>query len=150
MAHANFNVSLKLILVNNKKQILGLNVSFNSSFAGFYDLPGGRINVNELAQDFSTTLKREVKEEIGNIKFKLVTTPITATKYIVPGKFFKNKKDLNMIYIFFVAKYISGKIKLSWEHKDYQWLDVNQKNVSKYFFKNYLGGVKQHLNLKNK
>lgn len=150
MSHANFNVSLKLILVNNKKQILGLTVPFKSSFAGFYDLPGGRIDVNELQHDFVKTLKREVKEEVGNIKFKLVEAPITAVKYIVPGKFFKNKKDLNMIYIFFVGQYLSGKIKLSWEHNGYEWLDINPKNVRKYFYKNYLVGVEQYLKLKNK
>ncbi len=149
MSHANFNVSLKLILVNGKKQILGLNVSFNSSFAGFYDLPGGRINNDEVNSDLLKILKREVKEEIGNLKINILETPITAVKYIAPGKFFKNKKDLNMIYIFFVGHYLGGKIKLSWEHEDYKWLDVNKKNVAKYFFKNYLAGVKQYLNLHN-
>src|SRR3989339_686436 len=108
MSHANFNVSLKLILVNSKKQILGLKVPTTSYFAGFYDLPGGRINVNELHYDFVKTLKREIKEEIGNLK-----------------------------------------IKISWEHDGYEWLEVNKKNVDKYFFKNYLAGVKQYLNLHN-
>lgn len=144
MSHANFNVSLKLILVNDKKQILGLNVSFYSSFAGFYDLPGGRIVANEVSEDFVKTLKREVKEEIGNIKFNLTAEPIAVVKYIVPGNFLKNKKDLPMIYIFFVGRYLGGKIELSQEHDGYKWLDVNSKNVNKYFFKNYLSGVQRY------
>jgi len=149
MSHANFNVSLKLILVNSKKQILGLKVPTTSYFAGFYDLPGGRINVNELHYDFVKTLKREIKEEIGNLKIKITEMPITAVKYIVPSKVRPNKKDLPVMYTFFVARYISGKIKLSWEHDGYEWLEVNKKNVHKYFFKNYLAGVKQYLNLHN-
>jgi 8-oxo-dGTP diphosphatase len=148
MAHANFNVSLKVILVNDKKQILGLKASYKASFAGFYDLPGGRIDIGELHQDFTKTLKRELKEEIGNIKLQLEDKPITALKYIVPGKFVKNKKDLSMVYIFFVAKYISGKIKLSNEHEGLEWLNVNKANASKYFYKNFLGGVEQYLDLK--
>lgn len=148
MAHANFNVSLKVILVNEQKQILGLKVSYKASFAGFYDLPGGRIDIGERHQDFAKILKRELKEELGNIKFKLEDKPITAVKYIVPGKFVKNKKDLNVLYIFFVAQYISGKIKLSNEHEGLEWLNVNKANVSKYFYKNFLGGVEKYLDLK--
>lgn len=150
MPHANFQVSLKLILVNDKKQILGLKVSNVSYFAGFYDLPGGRIDVDEVSFDFVKILKRELKEEIGNLKIEIMEKPITAVKYLVPGKFTASKKDKPLLYIFFVAKYISGKINLSWEHEGYEWLDVNQKNVSKYFFKNYLGGVQQYLNFQNK
>lgn len=150
MSHANFQVSLKLILVNDKKQILGLKVPNTSYFAGFYDLPGGRIDVDELSFDFVKTLKRETKEELGNLKLNIGETPITAVKYLVPKKFTASKKVKPLLYIFFVAKYISGKIKLSWEHEGYEWLDVNKKNVDKYFFKNYLAGVQQYLNLKNK
>lgn len=148
MPHANFNVSLKLILVNDKKQILGLKVPTTSYFAGFYDLPGGRIDVDELRYDFVKTLRREIKEEIGNLKINISEMPMTAVKYIVPGKVRPDKKDLPVMYTFFVAKYISGKIKLSWEHDGYEWLDVNKKNVHKYFFKNYLGGVESYLKLK--
>lgn len=148
MSHANFNVSLKLILVNNKKQILGLKVPITSYFAGFYDLPGGRIDVDELCHDFVKTLKREIKEEIGNLKINITEMPITAVKFIVPRKVRPDKKDLPVMYTFFIGKYLGGKIKLSWEHEGYEWLDVNEKNVNKYFYKNYLGGVEQYLKLK--
>ena len=145
MSHANFQVSLKLILVNKQKQILGLGVNSGCSFFGFYDLPGGRIDEEEIFLDFSKILKREIKEELGNIKFQIEEKPITAVKYIVPGKFKDDKKDLPMMYVFFVARYISGKIKISHEHENFAWLSVNKNNVAKYFSQNYLNGVKKYL-----
>jgi hypothetical protein len=49
-----YNLSLKAILKNSRNEILGLQAVNNGSLAGFFDLPGGRITVDE----FHTPLTR--------------------------------------------------------------------------------------------
>ena len=40
-------VSLKLILQNSAEEVLCLKAAYKGSFGDFYDLPGGRIDVDE-------------------------------------------------------------------------------------------------------
>ncbi len=63
-----YQVSLKLLLKNNKGEILALKAADNGSYAGYHDLPGGRIDADEFNTDFTEIIEREVKEEIGDIK----------------------------------------------------------------------------------
>ncbi len=45
-----YMVSLKVFLKNNKGEVLILKSLMGGSYEGFYDLPGGRINIDEYEQ----------------------------------------------------------------------------------------------------
>ena len=68
-----FQISLKLILKNKKGEILALEMPENSLMAGYYDVPGGRINSDELKMPYEEIFRREVAEEIGkSVKYRLI------------------------------------------------------------------------------
>ena len=46
-----YQVSLKLLLKNDKNEVLILKAADNGSYAGYYDF-GGRIDANEFEVDF--------------------------------------------------------------------------------------------------
>ena len=55
-----YQISLKLLLKNDVNEILALKAVDSGRFAGFYDLPGGRIDVDEFRTDFGEILAREI------------------------------------------------------------------------------------------
>jgi ADP-ribose pyrophosphatase YjhB (NUDIX family) len=138
-----FQVSLKIILKNKKGEILVLAMPKNSSMAGFYDVPGGRINSDELKMSYEKIFKREVAEEVGkSVKYRLIKRPVSISRH--PYFSAKFQKEMYIIFIFFEATYLSGKIKTSSEHIGYQWLKLDKKNVSKYFARGLYEGFKNY------
>lgn len=132
-------VSLKVLLKNNQGEYLLLkSASKNLYWKGKYDLPGGRIDNNEVDVDFHKLIDREIKEEVGTkVKYKLRQDPVALIKY-------RFKDNRCILYILFEAKYLGGEVKISDEHTDYIWEKITLKNRKKYFhpkfqelFKNY-------------
>lgn len=145
--NANFQVSLKIILKNKKGEILVLKVPDNGSMAGFYDLPGGRINIKELKEPFGKILKRELEEEIGKkVRYKLSEVPVSIGRHYYFSKI--KKKDQNIFWVFFEAQYLSGEISISSEHKEYSWLRLNYNNLKKYFVRGPLEGITHYFTKK--
>ncbi len=142
-----FHVSLKLILENQKGEILSLKLPKDSSMSGYYDLPGGRINSEELKDSYKKIIKREVSEEIGReVKYRLIPKPVSIARHIYFST--KLKKKGYIFFIFFKAEYSGGQIKLSDEHADYKWIRLNDKTVAKYFIKGLREGLKNYLSWK--
>ena len=137
-----YQVSLKVFLKNNKGEVLALKAVNKGSLAGFYDFPGGRIDANEFKVPFREIIKREIKEEVGDIKYDLAVKPIATGRHVIPKKFTKNKKDIHVIYLFFEAKYLGGKIKLSREHTGYRWLNLKEIKMEEYFKSGILEGLR--------
>ena len=123
-----FQVSLKVLLVNNKKEYLILKTfSRNKFFHDKYDLPGGRINQDEFKIDFHKLIDREIKEEVGkDVKYKLRPDPVSISKRRYP------EKDGGRLFILFEAKYLKGEIKLSNEHIEYHWKKLNKNNIKNF------------------
>lgn len=133
-----YQISLKLILKNSENKILALKALDNGTYAGFYDLPGGRINKNEFNMPFEKILQREVKEEIGHLSFKLTGLhPVALGKH----KIKQHSKEIHVLYLFFEGSYIKGGIKISDEHSGYEWLDFKKTNLKKYFKSGILEGI---------
>ncbi len=138
-----FQVSLKLILKNEKGEVLTLRMPKNSSMAGYYDVPGGRINSVELKRSYDEILKRETAEEIGkSVKYRLTRKLVSIGRQPYFSR--RLQKKMYIIFIFLEALYLNGKIKISSEHIGYQWLKLNRKNVSKYFIKGLREGFKNY------
>ncbi|MFA6410615.1 MAG: NUDIX domain-containing protein [Candidatus Buchananbacteria bacterium] len=126
-----FMVSLKVLLNDKNGQTLLLKSPVSSKcFRGKYDLPGGRINDNETHSDFHLLIDREIKEEVGNIKYELRADPVSLAQYR-----FSCFQNRCCFYVLFEAKYLSGKIKISSEHTKYRWEKLNKTKVKKLFHK---------------
>ena len=117
----------------------------DGSYAGFYDVPGGRIDADEFSVSFEKIVKRELEEEIGSIDYKLNPKPAAISRYLLPAKFNRSKKDIHVLYIFFEAQYENGDIKISDEHEDHLWLNLSNQPLEKYFNSGILDGIKMYL-----
>lgn len=140
-----YQVSLKIILKNKQGEVLILQAIDNGSYAGYYDLPGGRINANEFRTPLPKIIGREVIEEIGKIKYRLNKKPVATGRHLIPKKYLRDKKDIHCFYLFFEGNYVSGKIKISREHLGYKWVDLNKIKLVDYFKSGVLEGIKMYL-----
>ncbi len=140
-----YQISLKLILKNKKGEVLILKAVPKGSYAGYYDLPGGRIDTDEFGVPFPEIIKREVKEELGNIKFKLKPVPVAIGRHLILARLTSAGKDIHIFHVFFEAKYLSGKIKISPEHEGLKWIKLSNKNLSELFRSGILEGMKMYL-----
>lgn len=140
-----YQVSLKVFLKNNEGEVLILKVE-SGTFAGFYDLPGGRINIDEFKVDFIEILKREIEEEIGKINFHFNSNkPVALGRHLIPASFSDEGREKRVIYIFFEADFLDGDITISNEHAGYKWLDLKSVDPKQYFKSGILEGVKMYL-----
>jgi len=140
-----YQISLKVIIKNDSGEILLLNADPNGSFAGFYDFPGGRINTDEFTAPFFDIIKREILEEVGNIKFVLSPKPVAIGRHLIPASMSKNGSDIHILYLFFEAKYISGKITISNEHAGFKWTDFSKEKPIKLLKSGNLEGIEMYL-----
>ena len=105
-------------IILNKDKILIAQRKRDSSLGLKWELPGGKIEENETAED---CLKRELKEELG------IETEIL--------DFFASNihryKDIEIELMAYIIRYISGEIILN-SHKKFLWVDVN--NLMDYDF----------------
>ncbi len=142
-----YQISLKLILKNDKDEILILNAIRGGTFEGFYDLPGGRIDVDEFRVDFEDILRREVKEELGAIEIDITSsTPVSMGRHLIPANLSSIGIEVHVLYLFFEGQYLSGNIKISEEHLGYKWVNLNDIALEEYFNSGILEGVKKYVN----
>ncbi len=139
-----YQVSLKLILKNNNNEILILNAMSGGTFKGFYDLPGGRIDVDEFTTDFVEILKREVREELGEVNIEISNMPVSYGRHRIPPSFSDTGYERHVLYLFFEARYIDGDIVISEEHTGYKWIDIEKIKLEEYFNSGILQGMKMY------
>lgn len=124
-----FHISVKALLVC-QNEFLVLSVGRKYKNYGKLDLPGGRVNHDEIIED---VLVREIKEEIGlEIDNKIYQLVGLNQRY---NYFFYEQDKVCMCEIYYLVN-IQHKpeIILSEEHMDYEWIS-NQTDLSKYEFK---------------
>lgn len=128
--------NVRVILQNDKGEILFLKRRKMKRASGEWTLPGGKIDSGERAEE---SCIREIKEEtnldIFNIKFLF--------QKINPRK---GKTDKNYLVLYFKADY-SGEIKINEESSEYAWINLenikktniafNQKEVIKEFIEKF-------------
>ncbi len=131
---AQFHVGLKVLLVNDQNEFLLLKaVSKDNTWHDTWDLPGGRINRDELETDFHQIIDREIKEEVGDIKYSLRADPVALAKCAY------DDATSNQLFVLFEAKYRGGKIEISHEHSAYEWKKITPDVVKE----NFHQGLKQ-------
>ena len=80
------------------------------------DLPGGRINKDEIHRPFTENLAREVQEELGSLRYRLYPEPIFVFPHFVFSNAFRKLRDacqslMKMInYLYFIIYIIIQKV----------------------------------------
>ena len=140
-----YQVSLKAFIKNEKGEILALKALETGTLNGYYDFPGGRIDVEEFNAPFTDILAREIAEECGGVEFELGEKPVALGRHLIPADPATNAPEIHVLYVFFEAWMRGGSIKISDEHVDHQWLDLSKVEIEKYFNSGNLEGARMYL-----
>lgn len=132
-----YQVSLKLILKRGD-EILALKAREDGMFRGYYDMPGGRIHADEFGKELAGVLRREVQEELGDVRFSMRPEPVALGQH-------KSLDGIFVLYVFFVGEYESGEPKISHEHIGWDWLKLTDANLGQYFTSGILEGMRTSL-----
>lgn len=140
-----YHVSLKAILKNKDGEVLVLKADSNGTFAGFYDLPGGRIDEDEFAVPLPEILKREIIEEIGEAEISINEIPVGVGRHCIKKEHTESGKDTHVFYVLYEVQLETGNVNISNEHEAFEWIDLNKIELEKYFTSGLLDGVKMYL-----
>ena len=110
-----FEVSLKAFLRRGEKALF-----LRERDTGYWELPGGRIEVGEEALEHSAILLREIAEELGpDLQISFDDLSVTWTR-AHPGE------DRFVFLIARVGDLVSGDLRLSDEHDAMIWADAQE------------------------
>lgn len=140
-----YQISLKILLKNQHDEILILKADDHGSYAGYFDLPGGRIDTDEFETNVAEIIHREIQEEVGDIKYRLERAPVAIGRHRIPANLTSSGKEIRVLYVFFVATYLKGELKISEEHTGLQWADLKTVVLNDYFTSGILEGIKMYL-----
>ncbi|MBI5177066.1 hypothetical protein HY995_03185 [Candidatus Micrarchaeota archaeon] len=111
-----YNVGLKLFITRGDT-VLGL----TDPESGNLDLPGGRINGDELRAPFERIIAMEVKEELGpGFKYGLSHPLLPVAAF----RIHKPERKLKVFLVGFHARWLSGEPVISYEHSAFEWVPV--------------------------
>lgn len=102
-------------IIKHQNRVLIVKRSMTDEFGhGEWEFPGGRVEIFEAPID---ALVREIREEIG--------VEIREAKLAYISSFFL-KPDLKCFAINYITDILSNELKLSEEHEEYLWIQVEQ------------------------
>ena len=111
-----FLLGVKLVLLNQKGEILLLERSAKSSSPHSWDFPGGGVDAGE---SFEEAVKRELKEEttlgLSNLR------PIGSVRVL--------EGEDEALIMGYCATTNDTDITLSWEHESYRWVNLDEVNT---------------------
>ena len=114
-----FHLGVKALIQNNSNQILLLRVNLaklKGTKEAYWDIPGGRV---QRGDDVASTLKRELKEEIGITSIKKFTPfSMVLSNIRIPI----DDGDVGLILAAYLCEVATDPtINLSDEHTEYRW-----------------------------
>ena len=124
MIVVNFRLAVKAFIVQRGKLFVIKRSEADIQSPGIWEVPGGRLNLGE---DPILGLMREIREETG-----MYIEPI----YPLSVRHFKRSDNQTITMLIFLCRPVrGGKLKLSEEHSDYKWIDLDKekKMLSKFF-----------------
>lgn len=140
-----YQISLKLVLKNGNGEVLLMKAQNKDIYAGFYDLPGGRINVDEFEVPLPDILRREVREEIGDVEYDLNPRPVTVARHLIPASISVHKRDVHVLYLLYEGLYKNGEVTVSREHTGFMWVDPRSVELERYLKSGNLEGIRMYL-----
>lgn len=113
----NFRIAAKGFIVDENDNLLVLKREKNDvHMPEIWEIPGGRLDPGENPFE---GMKREAREEIG-IEVE-VKEPISV-------KHFTRQDGQVVTMIIFLCKPLSKDVKISEEHEEFKWIDLNSEN----------------------
>lgn len=105
-----FEVSLKAFVVQGDRALF-----VRERDTGYWELPGGRIDVGEEMVDHADILAREIDEELGGaVRIQFGDAVVTWTR--------EQPQDGRFVFLIArVGRLLSGDLELSEEHDDFLW-----------------------------
>lgn len=106
-----FEVSLKAFIVRDARVLL-----VREADTGYWELPGGRIDVGEEWLSHDRVLEREIAEELG-AELRVAIGPEVVT--------WTRQRPTDGMYLFILARlarHVGGEVRLSAEHSEATWL----------------------------
>lgn len=103
-------VALKLALWQGKKILILRDKKY-----GWLDLPGGRTENSEYEKPLEKILAREVREEIGRVRYALGKPAFQYRRW-------HRTRQMHILTTVYEAHYLSGRVVLSEEHGSYEWV----------------------------
>jgi 8-oxo-dGTP pyrophosphatase MutT (NUDIX family) len=140
-----YEISLKILLKNFRGEILAVKARDDSSWAPYYELPGGRIEVHEFRVPFQKTIARELREELGPVKYRLNLQPVGLGRHLISANFSSTHDTKHVLLILFEARFLGGAIKISDEHTGYKWVKLSRETLSRHFKSGVLEALKMYL-----
>jgi len=144
---ANYQISLKCFLKNNKWETLILKTTSESSFLWTYDFPWGRIDESEFETHYIDILKREILEETWLKDVKIENKVVAIGRHKVLAHLRKHSDEDNYIfYIFYEWIFDCEECPLmSFEHDDYKWVKLEDIVLEDYFMSGYLEWARMYM-----
>lgn len=135
-------VAVKVFLRDKNKLLI------THDIFGAWDLPGGRIRVDEFNKPLVSVVARKVEEELGSkVRYKLGEPN---------GIFFRVERIENstgqLVRIFAIGydgEYLGGQLQLGDHHDKMEWVDVDKFDPKQYFEGGWLVGVQEYINKLN-
>ncbi len=106
--------AVKALIHREEKYLVLKKSSSIGLIGGDYEIPGGR----KQNEDDETALKRETREESG--------LEISIVKKLNSWRLELNAKDLILRGVTYLCDYVSGEVRLSEEHEDYEWVSRDE------------------------
>jgi 8-oxo-dGTP diphosphatase len=114
MGHKLFSLSVKVVIRNKNGECLLLKRSMRSSSnPGKWEFPGGVVDRGEILEN---AIMRETMEETG----------LTIQLDHVAGSAESEFREWRVAHLIMEGRFVSGKVVLSDEHDDYQWIPIDK------------------------
>ena len=111
--HRNLKIVVSIALINDLNEILLSKRPKNKHLGGFWEFPGGKVEVNELPEH---ALIREIKEELDiDIKNKCIA-PLSFSEF--------NYKEFQLLLLLYVCRRWEGQPR-SMENNELKWVKPN-------------------------
>ncbi|MBX4204647.1 MAG: NUDIX domain-containing protein [Candidatus Doudnabacteria bacterium] len=129
----NFRNAAKAFIVRGNKLFMMKRRPNDPHKPGKLDIPGGRL---ELGEDPFEGLKREVKEEL-NSQVEIIM-PLAVKHFVrVDGQ--------KITLIMYWCNLLSDEVKLSEEHTEQKWMDIDELKDIPEFFHEAIGNYKKYI-----
>lgn len=134
--HEDYNVAVKAFVRKGDYVLLFKDI------ANEWDLPGGRININEFDKTIDEILERELYEEFGDeIKFK--NNGVVCMFRHKRLEIEEGKREIKIFMIGFEIEYLNGDLNLSKEHSEYKWVSLDK--AAEYLSGGQKDGLKKYI-----
>ncbi len=134
-------VAVKVFLEDGKGNLLVLKDRF-----GDYDLPGGRLLLDEFSLPLEQVVARKMQEELGAEVMYSLGKPVVHMRHERDEVLQSGKKEKRRIFaVGYTAEYDGGEITLGKNHERYEWVSLRTFRPAQYFTGGWLRGVQDYL-----